>query len=111
MTFVDRIVSWFGRATRDPSLCVGCGPRARENMARVVQGPGIVICERCATEAAALVGRTGPGAAYPDNDNVTQCEFCGTERASASGLVGWPRGAICRNCLDLAQELFRQRPA
>jgi hypothetical protein len=111
VTIRERITAWIERATETaPPYCVGCGPRARDAKIPMMAGPEFGICQRCAAEALGLVGRTGPGTAYPDNDNVTRCHFCGTERASASGLVGWPRGAICRNCLDLGQESFKQRP-
>jgi hypothetical protein len=107
MSTLERIFSWIGRATGARRICVGCGPRAADTDARKVAGPEFVICGRCATEATALVGRTGSGAAYPDNDNITHCHFCGTVREAANGLVGWPRGAICRSCLDKSRDLFR----
>jgi hypothetical protein len=104
MTLLQRFTAWIGKTTGTPSHCVGCGRRARASGLRMVAGPEFGICEKCAAEAGTLVGRTGPGTAYPENDNVTHCHFCGTERGSASGLVGWPRGAICRNCLELSRE-------
>ena len=116
MTILERIATWIGLAVGVPALgldtgstatCIGCGRRSQATGVRMITGPEFGICEQCAGEATALVGRTGPGAAYPDNDNILQCHFCGTERASASGLVGWPRGAICKNCLDLSHEIFR----
>ena len=110
MTILGRLTAWIGRATGTPANCIGCGPRAQKIGSRMVAGPEFGICEKCAAEAIALVGRTGPGTAYPDNDNFTHCHFCGTGRESASGLVGWPRGAICRTCLDLSQDEFRKHP-
>lgn len=111
MSLIERIASWIDRVTGAQRLCIGCGTRAAERDTPMVEGPEFVICEKCATEASALVGRTGPGAAYPDNDQLTRCHFCGTSREAADGLVGWPRGAICKSCLELSRELFRKRPA
>jgi hypothetical protein len=109
VTLLERIGALIGRRPSTTAQCIGCGPRAAEADARVMGGPGqLGICEMCTTEAIGLVGRTGPGTAYPDNENVTHCHFCGTERPAASGLVGWPRGAICRTCLDIAQNSFRK---
>ena len=108
MTILERFVTWFDHLSHPPCTCLGCGRRGGDPALRMITGPGALgLCDRCHAEALPLVGRTGPGAAYPDNDNLTHCHFCGTAREEASGLVGWPRGAVCRNCLELCGQLFR----
>lgn len=118
MTILGQIATWIGLGVGVPPLalgggtastCIGCGKRGGPERP-MVAGPQHGICEPCAAEGLTLAGRTGPGAAYPDNDILSGCDFCGTERAAASGLVGWPRGAICKNCLELSQEIFQQSP-
>jgi hypothetical protein len=110
MTLLARFIGWIDRQGRSTADCIGCGHKAAVEQLPMVMGPRFGICRRCHTEALPLAGRTGPGAAYPDNDHLTHCHFCGTKRDAAPGLVGWPRGAICRDCLKLSTEIFSAGP-
>jgi len=110
MTLLARFIDWIDRQGRTTGDCLSCGHKAAAEQVPMVMGPRFGICRRCHAEALPLVGRTGPGAAYPDNDHLTHCHFCGKDRESASGLVGWPRGAICKDCLTLSSELFTTGP-
>lgn len=110
MTLLTRFIDWIDGHGRTTGDCLGCGHRAAAEKIPIVMGPRFGICRRCHAEALPLSGRTGPGAAYPDNDHLTHCHFCGKDRDSASGLVGWPRGAICKECLTLSTASFPAGP-
>jgi hypothetical protein len=116
---------WRRRGRRQgPGPCSFCG-RSREDVARLIAGPGVFICERCVAHASGLAA----GAAVDDRAEVpmvlepsgseVRCSFCGKEARQvrhlvASGLAAAPGGKfgqgarICDECLVLCEDILAE---
>ncbi len=105
----DQIRSRVSRAAID---CSFCGRNGLE-VAHLVAGPGVYICEHCVEEAGAA---TGPLAArqhaaramrlISKDDPDAACTFCGKRVANVDCLVGaGSRLSICSECLVLCREI------
>ena len=91
--------------------CLGCGAASRTGRRRVA-GPRFSICERCVQRGSAALEGWHPEEVIPMAVAATarRCDFCGKGRAHCFGLVAWPRGAICGECITLAETLFDDDP-
>ena len=103
-----------GRVNRAWLACSFCG-RSGYDVAHLVAGPGVYICERC-VEAAGHVG--GPGerqagaslTAVSADHPSSVCSFCGKKRADVDRLItAGPRASICGDCLTLCQDIVEEQ--
>ena len=87
--------------------CFACGA-ADANGPRRVAGPGYAICEDCVRRGSAALEGWHPEEVIPMAADVTarRCDFCGKGRAHTFGLIAWPRGAICGECITLAESIL-----
>lgn len=86
-------------ATIDPASvrCTFC-KRARVEVAKMISGPRVFICDRCTPAAtAALPARPA--------DHTVECGFCATPRRR---VVGTADGVICDDCLDLCRDILEE---
>ena len=89
--------------------CFACGT-ADASGTRRVAGAGFAICENCVRRASTALEGWHPEEVIPMAADVTarRCDFCGKGRAHAFGLVAWPRGAICGECITLAEAVLEE---
>ncbi len=79
-------------------------------LASLVAGPGVYICERCTREATLLAAdpdaKTAhtPLAVVPAGQEDTACTFCG-ESTGSNRLVAGPDAVICSQCLVICREI------
>jgi hypothetical protein len=99
-----------GRVNRAGLACSFCG-RSGLDVARLVAGPGLFICEHCTEAAGRLLGPgdvgepSGQLKAVP-SDEASRCSFCGKGRSGVARLVAAGSGvAICGDCLALSAEI------
>jgi hypothetical protein len=112
-----------GRRWQGPAgPCSFCG-RSREEVAKLIAGPGVFICERCVAHASGLAA----GAAVDDGAEVpmllapprsgVRCSFCGKQArqvrhlvasglAAPGGKLGQERTRVCDRCLVLCEEIL-----
>jgi hypothetical protein len=120
-----------GRWRRVPPLlqgpvgpCSFCG-RTRKEVAQLIAGPRVFICERCVARAVRLAAGAAveglpdvPMLLEPSRSKV-RCSFCGKDTRQvrhlvAGGLAGAPAGKfgdrarICDECLQLCQEILAE---
>ena len=104
-------------------LCSFCG-RDESDETRIVSGPQIFICERCADDAR-RVQEGGPPSAIVSVSGVdfaSRCGFCGSRRGQVDGMAEAPsRPAagklcerrpgvrICAGCVDVCGEILAGR--
>ena len=104
--------------------CSFCG-RAQRKTRKLVNGPGVSICESCVECAASVIasGRSdqtalSPLTPVPPAEKVRRCSFCGKHRPQLSGLATTehnPYGklntdaAICSDCLTLCREIHAEQ--
>jgi DNA-binding Lrp family transcriptional regulator len=110
--------------------CSFCGAR-REDVRKLIAGPGTFICEACVDLAAEVVDeraeRTNERTRLMpvDATNVrARCSFCGKRRERVEGLAEAPDRpsagkfgrrsgvvCICNDCLALCGEILSEQPA
>lgn len=98
-----------GRVDRAALACSFCG-RSGLDVARLIAGPGVYICEHCIAEASHLAAQgadaTPPGALRVLADDPTAtCSFCGTHRSEVDPLIAGPGVLICVACLAICREI------
>jgi ATP-dependent Clp protease ATP-binding subunit ClpX len=73
--------------------CSGCG-RAKDDVAQLVSGPGVYLCDGCFTQAAKQLAPRRP------QSNSLRCRFCRQLRSS-DNVTQIGSVAICADCLGL----------
>ena len=81
--------------------CSFCG-KAQQQVAKLIAGPGVYICDGCVALA-----RTWPAVGYPGR----ACSFCGKWTPGKGRLVAHHSTAICAECLDLCDEIIAEEQA
>jgi ATP-dependent protease Clp ATPase subunit len=81
--------------------CSFCG-HAQRQVAKLIAGPGVYICDRCVALA-----RSWPPAAHPGRS----CSFCGTWAPGQRRVVARGSASICEQCLDLCDEIIAEELA
>ena len=81
--------------------CSFCG-RAQQQVAKLIAGPGVYICNDCVTLARTLEPLPHPG---------RSCGFCGTWLPRERPVTGRGAVAICGDCLDLCEEILSEEQA
>jgi ClpX C4-type zinc finger len=79
-------------------ICSFCDRRDHE-VAKLIAGPGVYICDRCVRTSRTQLGQL--------RDGTVTCSFCGklaTQRAMTQRNGGSPR--VCGECLDLCDEIL-----
>jgi ATP-dependent protease Clp ATPase subunit len=81
--------------------CSFCG-RAQQQVAKLVAGPGVYICDGCVAQA-----RTWPADPYPGRS----CRFCGKWTPGTGRVTTHGSATICAECLDLCDEIIAEEQA
>ena len=120
---------WGRRRAARPvaAACSFCG-RRHPDASDMIAGPGVYICEACATLAAEVLGTgqataAGPALIRPvtEHEKRERCSFCGKYRPQCTGLAAAASPsadgktvrhvAICAECLALCAEIIAERTA
>ena len=94
--------------------CSFCG-RSGIDVASLVAGPGVYICERCTTDASQLASPSGGEPAdnlislVPAGQHDATCSFCGKKRRDVEHLAASQTAAICDQCLALCREIHAEQ--
>jgi transcription elongation factor Elf1 len=97
----------------DLLTCSFCG-RDQKHVKKLIAGPGVYICNRCAHVAEVVVDPAlEPGSVagfmrQVSPDAAEQCSFCGKDRQRVSAMAaGGNDGAqICSECVALCREII-----
>jgi ATP-dependent protease Clp ATPase subunit len=95
---MDDQVRWIDGELLRCSFC----DRAQQQVAKLIAGPGVHICDGCV----ALV-RGWPPLPHPGRS----CSFCGTWRPEEGRVRGRGPGAICDDCLELCADIIAEEQA
>ena len=109
--------SWWQRVwrsrniTRD-AVCTFC-ERASSEVAKLIAGPNVYICDACVTLAEkAVAGATNRGPLVIAKGAAARCSFCrrfrkGTERPIVAGASS----NVCGECLRICRQILDDRAA
>jgi len=95
------------RITRACSFCARNGA----DVANLIAGPQVFICDRCTREATRLTTEPAAEPAHaaltlvPAGPQDATCSFCGKHRAEVDHLVAGPAASICAECLTICREI------
>ena len=81
--------------------CSFCG-QAQQEVAKLIAGPGVYICDGCVGLA-----RTWTPLPYPGRS----CSFCGRWTPREARVTGHGAVAICDECLDLCDQIIAEEQA
>jgi len=96
--------------------CSFCG-NPQTQVAKLIAGPEIYICNGCVDTASRVVA-TGEPAVTPlsevaslGEDAAAKCGFCGKRRHQVPGVAAAGPATVCSECLELCQEILREELA
>ena len=95
---MDTGATWIGGDLLRCSFCGG----AQQQVAKLIAGPGVYICNGCVTLARSWEPRPAPG---------RTCSFCGTWSPQGGRVTGHGSVAICQVCLDLCDQILAEEQA
>lgn len=112
---VSEIVGGVGAPEREVQgitgtlTCSFCG-KAKNEVAKLIAGPKLEICDRCVGLASAVIrGDTpsNPGPAFQRSQaNDVRCRFCQKGQSQVEAIVEAGRLRICNECVDLCHEIL-----
>jgi hypothetical protein len=102
------------RIARAACRCSFC-EREGVDVAHLVAGPGVYVCERCVDHAEELVADKSIAAASNPFSVVTDesaaCSFCGKHTPQVAKLLAGPHALICDECVTLSREIQQEESA
>jgi hypothetical protein len=102
---------WRTRNRRRDAVCTFCGNPPSE-VAKLLAGPNIYICDACVAHAARVVGGERASGPLGPARRGQKCAFCGkrgsAQRSLTSALAG---ESICGECVRISREILDQRGA
>jgi hypothetical protein len=104
---------WRTRTVRPDATCTWCG-RPPSEMAKLVAGPRVYICDACVSAAertAAGLEASGPFALTTRSSIRRRCSFCNRMAARDRPLLAAAAGQICSACLDTCRQIMDNSPA
>ena len=102
---------WEMLGIRRARYCIGCN-KLPAKASPAIMGPKASLCRKCWDEAfLAMKGHSKEVVNVRGGTSKhMRCSMCGEKAASKSGLATWPQGAVCGDCLLLADQLFAEIP-
>jgi hypothetical protein len=105
-------------------VCSFCG-KSQHEVAKLIAGPGVYICDRCVSLAEGVLDsgeaahtEYGPVTAVPEQTPRMLCSFCGKIRGQVTGMAVALQAphrktpaAICPECLALCNEIIAEEIA
>ena len=100
---------WRTRTVTRDAVCTFCG-RPPSEVAKLIAGPNVYVCDSCVTNAERIVGgRKGTGGlAAAGERSRAACAFCGKRRTEQRPLVVGPAN-VCGDCLALCRQILDDR--
>lgn len=98
---------WRTRTVRADAVCTWCG-RPPSEVAKLIAGPHVYICDRCLQRAElAVEGRaaSAPFARPAKRPVVARCAFCGRRSTGGRSVVTAEAGNVCTDCLRVCREI------
>lgn len=106
--------SWWQRVWRTRKIgpdaaCTWCG-RAAAEVAKLIAGPNVYICDVCVGSAERAAHREPRGTAdftlADKKPGSARCAFCSQKAGQERALVAAPPGYLCTDCLRMCGEIL-----
>jgi len=101
---------WRARNVKGNLICTSC-KRPQEQVAKLIAGPKVFICDACVALAEQGLSGSSPAAVRRSWSLVREhakarCSFCGKRRATDRPLLTGPGANICGECLDVCRQIL-----
>jgi hypothetical protein len=103
---------WRTRTVRPDAICTWCG-RPPSEVAKLVAGPRVYICDACmadAERAASGRGTSGPFSLTTRASIRRRCSFCGRTAAEDRPILAAAAGHVCGACLQTCRQIVDSSP-
>jgi hypothetical protein len=103
---------WRTRTVRPDAVCTWCG-RPPSEVAKLVAGPRVYICDACIADAeSAASGRetTGSFSLTTRASIRRRCAFCGRTAGKDCPSVAAAAGHVCGACLQTCRQILHSSP-
>jgi hypothetical protein len=101
---------WKRRSVRPDAVCTWCG-RPPSEVARLIAGPAVYICDACVKAAAQVIAGNPPtraGLRSAPRGARARCSFCRKQAGGQRSLVIGPAN-VCSECLGTCREILDSR--
>ena len=101
--------AWRTRRTQADAICTWCD-RPPSEVAKLVAGPDVYICDACVTAAGRVErgpGKAGGALKLAKTRSRERCTFCQKRSSDTRSLVTGPAAHICSECLRLCREIMQ----
>src|SRR4051812_1346019 len=97
---------WRTRTVKPDAVCTWCG-RPPSEVAKLVAGPHVYICDGCIAEAerAGSGRRTATPFSVASRTSMRRCSFCGRTGAKDRPVLRAAGGNICSACLQTCRQI------
>ncbi|MBP1595727.1 MAG: hypothetical protein H6Q05_1104 [Acidobacteria bacterium] len=104
---------WRSRNVRRGLTCTFCN-RTQDQVASLIAGPKVYICEACAAHAERSLTSPHPAAApglpaFRRENAKVRCSFCGKHGAAGRTVLIAPGANICAECLSICGQILTDR--
>jgi hypothetical protein len=99
---------WRTRTLGPDAVCTWCG-RPPSEVAKLIAGPNVFICDACVDSAERAAGGSaakGPFAGAKKRSVAARCSFCGKRAADDRSLATSPAGSVCTDCLRVCRQIL-----
>jgi hypothetical protein len=101
---------WHSRNARGNLICTFC-KRPQNQVAKLIAGPKVFICDACVALAEQSMMSSSPPAthgslALAGEDTKARCSFCGKRRTADRLLLTGPAANICGECLNVCRQIL-----
>ena len=102
---------WRTRTARPDAVCTWCG-RPPSEVAKLIAGPSVYICDGCIVDAErAASGREAGSFSLTTRGSIRRhCSFCGRTAAKMRPLLTAAASHICRACLQTCRQIVDSGP-
>ncbi len=105
---------WHSRTIRPDAICTWCG-RPPSEVAKLIAGPRVYICDACVDAAERVVAGVrndaGPFRQVKTKSAARRCGFCGRRANKDRSLVTASPAHVCTQCLRVCREILDGRAA
>lgn len=103
--------AWRTRTARPDAVCTWCG-RPPSEVAQLIAGPRVYICNACIEAAERAAGRRAAGGPFRRLDGPRlsgRCAFCAKRAGRDRAILAAPAGRLCTDCLRVCREILNGR--
>jgi hypothetical protein len=100
---------WHSRTLKRDTVCTFC-ERPPSEVARLIAGPNVFICDRCVALAEKVAADSARrGAMAPARRVTARCSFCRRHKRAGRKLIAGNAAAVCGECLAVCRRILEER--